>query len=358
MTADTVGGVWTYALDLAREMPDVEVSLATMGKPLSPDQWADASAIPNLEVFESSYKLEWMDEPWHDVRASGRWLMTLEAAIRPDVVHLNGLCHGALPFEAPKLVVMHSCVLSWWEAVKGEMAPASWDRYAEEVRHGIMGANVLAAPTHAMMIATERLYGKPSATKVIPNGRRGIEPKAKESFVFAAGRMWDEAKNLRALEAVRDRLSWPLFVAGDGSDLGRLDAEGMREWLGRASIYAFPAKYEPFGLSVLEAALAGCALVLGDIPSLRENWEGRAIFVHPDDEDGLAQAVERLIADPLLRERMGRCAREHAQSFSTARCAHGYLLLYREMLRASDRKRESFYGAVKAGLLGIGGKVA
>ena len=36
-----------------------------------------------------------------------------------------------------------------------------------------------------------------------------------------------------------------------------------------------PARYEPFGLSILEAALSGCALVLGDLPSLRELWDRR-----------------------------------------------------------------------------------
>jgi glycosyltransferase involved in cell wall biosynthesis len=169
--------------------------------------------------------------------------------------------------------------------------------------------------------------------------------------------MWDEAKNLRALEAVRERLSWPLFVAGDGSNLGRLDSEGMRDWLGRASIYAFPAKYEPFGLSVLEAALAGCALVLGDIPSLRENWEGRAIFVNPDDEDALAEAVERLVANPKQRERMGRSAREHALTFSTKRFARGYMGLYKEMVKAAQSRSAASQGT-PYGLIPAGGGLA
>ena len=78
-------------------------------------------------------------------------------------------------------------------------------------------------------------------------------------------------------------------------------------------------------------------MVLGDIPSLRENWEGRAIFVRPDDEDGLTEAVERLVANPKLRERMGRCAREHALTFSTKRCARGYTALYKEMVKEAKR---------------------
>ena len=44
MTADAVGGVWTYALDLVRALPEVEFALATMGRRLSESQWVDQTA--------------------------------------------------------------------------------------------------------------------------------------------------------------------------------------------------------------------------------------------------------------------------------------------------------------------------
>ena len=65
--------------------------------------------------------------------------------------------------------------------------------------------------------------------------------------------------------------------------LGKLSESELARHYARAAIYCLPARYEPFGLSVLEAALSGCALVLGDIPSLRENWTGAAEFAPPDD---------------------------------------------------------------------------
>ncbi|MEB3829625.1 glycosyltransferase [Phormidium sp. CCY1219] len=61
-----------------------------------------------------------------------------------------------------------------------------------------------------------------------------------------------------------------------------MSPEELSHWYARAAIYAFPARYEPFGLSVLEAALSGCALVLGDIPRLREMWGDAAVFANPD----------------------------------------------------------------------------
>src|SRR3546814_4918927 len=75
----------------------------------------------------------------------------------------------------------------------------------------------------------------------------------------------------------------------------------MAGWLGRATFFALPARYEPFGLAVLEAALSGCALVLGDIPTLRELWDGVAAFVPPGDIEALEDVLTQLIADPDLR---------------------------------------------------------
>jgi hypothetical protein len=111
--------------------------------------------------------------------------------------------------------------------------------------------------------------------------------------------------------------------------------------MGRAAIYALPARYEPLGLSVLEAALAGCALVLGDIPSLREVWGGEAaIFVPPNDVDALADALELLRREPVRRARLAVCARARALEYGPARMAASYLAAYSSLLRA--RRGRSF----------------
>src|SRR3954465_475354 len=120
MTGDTVGGVWTFTLELAEALSarGIEVVLATMGGDPSDGQRAEAARVPGLCLLGSPYKLEWMDDPWRDVAESGRWLLGLEEAYRPDIVHLNSFGHGALPWSAPVVLTAHSCVASWWEAVK------------------------------------------------------------------------------------------------------------------------------------------------------------------------------------------------------------------------------------------------
>lgn len=355
MTADNVGGVFTYAVELARAL-DLRITLATMGAPLSPAQRRALAALPHVTVEESAFRLEWMEDPWDDVARAGEWFLGLEARHRPDVVHLNGYAHAALPFRRRPLVVAHSDVVSWYRAVRGHDPGPEWDRYRAAVAAGLGAAAAIVAPSAAMRDALAAAY--PSITKrgrVIWNARDprpfcGVGPDDKEPFVLAVGRLWDEAKNLAALVAAAPRVPWPVRVAGevappgrDGRDgdgraathnlepLGRLDPDAIAALMCRAAVFAHPARYEPFGLAVLEAALAGCALVLGDIPSLRELWDGCARFVPPGDVDALAAAIDDLAGSPRLRHRLAARARMRAARFTPRRLAAAYRLLYEEL---------------------------
>lgn len=350
MTADGVGGVWPYALDMASGLAArrVHVTLAVMGPRLREHQRAEA-AQRGIDVVEGNYRLEWMDDPWADLAVAGEWLLDLERALQPDLLHLNGYCHAGLPWRAPAVVVGHSCVRSWWRGVHGVEAPGEWARYSEAVAEGLRAAAVVAAPTAAMLSELQREYGPLATTCVIPNGctavqRRGGAP-AKQRLVFSAGRIWDEAKNIEALCAIAPSLSWPVAVAGETRGqhgrctatgyvnyLGPLARHDVQSWYARAGIYALPARYEPFGLSVLEAAGAGCALVLGDIRSLRENWTGAALFVPPDNRRALAAAIESLIADDEMRGELARRAADRARAFTVERMVAGYLSLYSRTL--------------------------
>ena len=103
--------MWNYALELCRGLrqADVAVSFAAMGRRLSTAEQAVARSIA-ADVFESEFKLEWMQDPWCEVAAAGEWLLDLESRAQPSVVHLNGYVHGALRWQAPCLIVGHSCV--------------------------------------------------------------------------------------------------------------------------------------------------------------------------------------------------------------------------------------------------------
>lgn len=352
MTADTVGGVWTYSLELTRALQPygVEVHLALMGPPLTSAQRAEAERLPNLSLFKSDYKLEWMPDCWADVQRAGDWLMHLANRLRPDLIHLNGYAHASLPWTSPALVVGHSCVFSWWQSVLGDRPPAEWQRYKTEVANGLRAADLVVTPSAAMLHALRTHYGKIENSRVIPNGRdpHSFKPGTKQELILSAGRLWDTAKNIERVARVAAELPWPVFVAGEcqapnGASqkrnldgrchwLGPLSESELRNWYGAASIYALPALYEPFGYTPLEAGLAGCALVLGDIESLREIWDGAAVFVDPNDSWALRTELLRLIQNEAERREMARRARERALEFNSERMAQNYFTAYSELL--------------------------
>jgi glycosyltransferase involved in cell wall biosynthesis len=337
ISTDTVGGVLTYTAQLAAalEARGDEVVVATMGPPL---RKAQREALPPT-IHESGFRLEWMEDPWEDVAAAGEWLLLLEEEEQPDIVHLCSYAHGHLRFRAPKVLVAHSCVLSWWRAVHRAEAPVAWDRYREVMSAGLGGADAVVAPSRAMLRELQHDHDlRSDVVAVIHNGIFPPPPNAeKRELVLGSGRFWDPAKNLTALDAAAAGLTWPVVVAGDlgrggiahhAESAGLLDPEELALLRREASIYAAPAVYEPFGLGILEAAGDGCALVLGDIPSLRELWTEAAVFVDPRDPSALREALAELIADPSRRSELAERARRRATELTISKTAAAYRELY------------------------------
>lgn len=359
MTADPLGGVWTYMLELVRGLvaSRVEVFVASMGGHISPSQRVAFERLgPRATLFENHRRLEWMDNPWEDVAATGEWLLGLEREYQPDLIHLNGYAHAALPWSAPVLVVAHSCLSAWWRAVHRSYPPASCYRYHEAVACGLRSARIVVAPTQDMLSSLVAHYGELPSARVIPHGRAPLPAPGllRENVVLGIGRLWDDAKNLRALADVAPSLPYPWTVRLAGSVrspdgeivslpgvelLGQLPDHSLGAHFERATIYALPARYEPFGLSVLEAAHAGCALVLGDIRSLRENWDGAAIFVPPDDRVALRAAIVDLINRPALRRSLVAEAKNRAASLTPGRMCAAYLSVYSRLLAPVSEAR-------------------
>lgn len=348
LTTDTVGGVWHQSLELAEGLArrGVAVLLAAMGDPPGDVQRAQAMRLDGVDLQVRPGRLEWMEASRSDVDAAGAWLLALAEAFGADVVHLNQFAFGRLRFGRPVLVVGHASVTSRWRAVHGTEAPARWDGYRATVSRGLAGADLIGAPTRAMLQSLYDDFGPAAPGIVLPSARKSAFYKArtKEPLIFASGRLWDEAKNLGALDRVAPRVPWPIVVAGPvreahGQDrretplrlLGELPAVGVADWVGRAAICAHPACYGSFGLSVLEAAFAGCALVLGDLPGLRETWGEAAVYVAPDDDVALAASLRRLIDDDARRERLAALARARALAFTPKRMVDAHLLAYRSL---------------------------
>ena len=353
MTADPVGGVWTYAMDLCRTFDaiGIKICLATMGCCLSESQHTEVRSIPGVDLRESKFKLEWMDDSWADVAASGEWLLSLEREVEPDVIHLNGYMHAVLDFRAPVVVVAHSCVLSWWQGVLNTPAPAAWDEYKRRVAAGLKAADAVVTISNTYAAELQRLYGPIQNVTVIYNGRdtTSFYAKEKKQQVFAMGRIWDEAKNLGVLSKLKNAMQLPILIAGDNIDpntaeevqinnvtlLGKLSQEEVRAHLAASYFYVLPARYEPFGLSALEAALSGCLLILAENSTLKELWQDNAYYFNPDRPEEIDAVLLNACNNPEETNALIKRSWAHAQRFSLTEMSMQYLNLYQHLVQSN-----------------------
>ena len=358
MTTDTVGGVWTYCMELCRALQPsgAEVHLVTMGAPMKDWQRREVTASGIASVHETNFALEWMHNPWNDIEECGEWLLRLEEELQPDIIHLNCFAYGCYSFKAPKIIVTHSDVYSWFLNVKKDDPPPEWQKYFWCVKKGLQGADLVIAPSHDKLRSIKSVYSISNNTRVIYNGRSKelFRAAPKQNYVFSMGRVWDEGKNTQLLVDAAPMIKAPLRIAGDNEFaanhfdslnsgveyLGSLSTSEVAQQLSGAPIYALPGKYDPFGLSALEAAFSKCALVLGDIETLREIWGDNALYVHPDDKNELAETINYLLENPTACEEYGNKAYNHAQRYSPEIMAAEYLKAYQELSRNRLRAKE------------------
>ncbi len=367
MTTDCVGGVWTYSTTLCRALAPlgVDVTLAITGGAMSDAQRREVDHIENVTWHHRPYKCEWMQPPLADVTAAGEWLESLWDECVADVVHLNDFAHGDRWFgHAPRLIVWHSDVVSWHREARGVEPDALWDEYRAALQKGVAGADAIV-DLGWLGGTFDFGRGEPIRTSIANAIEVIVDPAAeREPIILAAGRVWDEAKNLRVLcEAAAD-LPWPVKIAGDASHpdggtadlpttnvelLGPLPRSKLHDLMSRAAIFCAPAMYEPFGLAIAEAARLGCALVISRIPTLMELWGSNALSVDligfddgeysipANDPTMLADALRHLIENDERRKQVADDCRATSTLFTPERQGREYLDLYRRLIERGRR---------------------
>ncbi|PSH03751.1 MAG: hypothetical protein CXZ00_10380 [Acidobacteria bacterium] len=358
VTADVLGGVWTYTRELVTELAlrHIRVTLVSFGEIPQPSQTSWLEKLSNVSYYPTPFRLEWMQDAAEDIYESSRYLLSIIHEHRPDLLHLSQYCYGALDVALPKVVVAHSDVMSWNESVYGMQPEDTWAQwYRAIVEQGLAGANMVVAPSRWMLGCIDKCYGPQPRSRVIYNGRTPalFNPfVSKDNYAASVGRLWDEGKQSRLLMQLDSSI--PIFLAGatsvddgsgnrypegrakEGSSIwskGQLSEGEMRELLSRAAVYIATSKYEPFGLAPLEAALSRCAIVANDIPSFREIWGDTAVYFHRDNAISLGQALEILHSDPRLCMTYANLAYERARKRYTAeRMVDEYVQLYTALL--------------------------
>ncbi|HET7442176.1 MAG TPA: glycosyltransferase family 4 protein [Terriglobales bacterium] len=360
ITADTVGGVWTYTRELVSGLSrsGVRVTLVSFGEMPSPEQSAWTIGIPELDFRPTGFRLEWMEGAEREVEESQAYLETVAREVRPDVLHLNQFAYARVAADIPRVVVAHSDVVSWSVSVNGkEPEESAWLRwYRGLVDDSLRRAEVVVTPSRWMMDEICRHYVRPARGVVIYNGRNPEEfatQNEKEPLVLAVGRLWDEGKQVSLLAGGQHPVPvWivgaedhpePQHRGGNGfresglKVLGRQSAAQLRLLYGKAATYAATSCYEPFGLAPLEAALSRCALVANDIPVFHELWGDSAYYFRKNDAKSLASAIRELSGNAELHGAYAAKAYAHAiQELSAERMCREYEVLYHNLISEKE----------------------
>jgi len=360
VTTDTFSGVWTYTRELVSGLVThgAQVTLVSFGEIPLPHQTAWMQGLHGLEYHPTAFRLDWMQEGEQDFHAAQEYLCAVARDTRPDFLHLNQLSFGALPVSKPRLVVAHGDIMTWWLSIHGrEPAESSWlDWYRETIIRGLERAEAVVTTSRWMEQMLRLAYCDAFEGYVISAGRNPIyfNPFVnKEDSVLAIGRLWDAGKQVALLTHHPHRM--PVCIVGadhtvppppvpiradvrvstDHHDIAVKGAQTeaqLRALYSKSTIFAATSRYEPLGLTSIEAAFSRCALVANDTPVYREMWDDAALYFERNNAESLAETLAQLQQDPELARLCGTRAYNRARErFTARRMVDDYLRLYRQL---------------------------
>ena len=109
---------------------------------------------------------------------------------------------------------------------------------------------------------------------------------------------------------------------------GYVDEADLPALYSAAELFVFPSLYEGFGLPPLEAMACGTPVIASKVASLVENLDGAALMIDPYDVNGLAAAIERMLADQTLRSDLRLRGLRRASLFTWQRTALDTFRIY------------------------------
>ncbi len=306
-------------------------------------------------------RFEWHYRP-HRFLEGWRAPKPANAAARPLLEHIRAgrarLFHGInqrLPAARYPLrvVTFHDLFVFTAEYSTPEFRA----RFQRLAREAAGRADLIVCVSRSTAAQVEEILHVPAARlRVAPHGVHppaSGEPAQREPLVLHVGAV-QERKNLVRLVAAFERAApppWRLVLAGGNgygaeqvherirrspaadriSATGWLPDEEIERLYRRASVFAFPSLDEGFGIPVLEAMAHGVPVLSSIRGALPEVSGEAALLVDPFREDDIAQALESLIRDDALRQRLAAAGLARAAGFPWRRTVEETWKAYAEL---------------------------
>jgi glycosyltransferase involved in cell wall biosynthesis len=354
------GGIGTYARSLVPAMADQE---------------------PSLEVtlfharFPGAMPERWMRRFWVEELPSGtrflypRWNIMARPALPPGVSSLDVL-HAPSPASVPPagpeqrlVVTVHDLAF----LVSPQFFPRDWRTvFRLGLRAAVRRADAIVTPSrNTAEDLLSRTPVDPAKVHVIPlaaavgkvGGGEDVLSRLKihQPYLLFVGTLEPRKNLVRLIRAYRRAAAWgiphslvlagplgwhheqlhrELALRGPGEVVltGAVPEPELDPLYRNASAFVYPALYEGFGLPILEAMARGVPVITSNTSSLPEVAAEAALGVDPGSVREIAAAIETLLADPVLQEKLATRGRARAERFSWDETARQTLQVYEKAL--------------------------
>ena len=309
------------------------------------------------------------------IRAYGK-LRELLSHSRFDVIHDNqSLGYGLLlmkRFKIPLISTIHHPIpidrqieIAHARSWQQKFRIMKWYYFVNMQRRVSRRMDRIINVSKSSAEETRRLFKVPQEKlRVVYNGVDGnlfktdnSVPREPNSLIMVGeGRIKGFLYLLRAIQSLRNEVKIKLTVVGRGPPdnqyasrllkecgledtvtfTGRISAEELARRYSATEVAIVPSLYEGFGFPAAEAMSCKLPLVAtkaGALPEVVGEDGESAILVPPSDSDALATAIKRLLADELLRRKMGEAGRKRVErNFTWEQAAKRTLEVYQELL--------------------------
>lgn len=297
----------------------------------------------------------------HDPKLAWR-IHSLVRRLRPDVVQtwllqmdvLGGA--AALLNRVPFILSERASKMAYEPGLKNSLRLWMGQRAARVVANSTGGAEYWRRHIGPERLAVVRNCITPSEPQAVPPSAPGVEVRPGQPIILFAGRLCTQKNVLRLVDALavvmQQRHDALALLFGEGPDrasiVGRIREHGLERsvilngfttdlarWMKRASVCVLPSLFEGHPNVVIEAAAAGCPLVISDIKSHREFFDSScALLVPPESPALIAQAIVQTLSDTRAAQERAANAMSVVSQFDLTKMALAYRSIYAELATA------------------------